>query len=638
MTGQAIPKKEGETQAPSPQKGGNPPGRRGSGPGLLGLCRELGVLRLAILLAVALLCSRATFLATTQATSTIHYLTLSQGDLSHYDPYITHKYYYSPQHYSGYHVSLQGTQNWQALELVSSGAYRLEFLQNNQVVGQVTTLDQERQQVFVPKSAQTAGFDTLRLIPQWGNLLSLSYLAPQDPEEESVIFQEVPPRTFRKDSYYAQVERPDLVEGLFSHVVDYSATSLTLDVSSINEHLGCYLLDVTDSAGTQVAGFPAGSFLPAYDLEDPADPLVFTLEVLAPFAVGDLYLHYQYKGYKEVRSWEINPYAPINEELFQATQVRTLDNMGQFPALTVQDGVVSFQGETLVLALPLYIPPGYVFSLSPGQNIALYQNAFILSRSPIQFLGSEEAPITLTTPDQSLYSGLVVMEAEGQSQVNHVTFDGLGEVRSGAWMLTGAVTFYESDVIMDHCQFLNNRSEDGLNSIRGYIEVHNSYFYNSFQDAFDSDFCTGLFQNVTFQDAGNDAFDVSTSTFHLENCFFYDTWDKAISTGEASTVSGTNLVIRGAQSGLAAKDSSRLTVDQVLVEDVFIGVCVYQKKPEFGATELIATNYTLLPPYDFDYIIEKQDNVVVNGEQLVSSNNKKQEIIIQYMIEEMEIS
>lgn len=596
---------------------------------------SLGLFRLIILGLVLINCCVFTLKSIENTKNTSPYLNFQLSQLSHYDPHVTDKFYYAPQNYQGIAVYLPDLCYDFHYELISGGIFEVEFYQADQFLGSVTTVDVLRQSFDAPAKAVTDGFDSIRFVPISGQLLFISYLQALPQGADTVIFQDYEPRP-------AWVASPveagnHMVDALLAHVVSATTTELQLDIRSMNNELGCSLLYIADAAGTKVAEFPANTKLAPYTAGDEAE--IFTLDVLQKnYFTYDLILHYQYDGHDTVKTWEVNPYAQINEEIFEATTIRTKDNMSQFPNLTIEGKEVRFSGTEIHLSQSLFIPEGYHFYVDPGQSIYLSNNAFILCRSPIFMEGTADKPILVTTSDHSLYSGLVVMEAKEQSTVDYVTFDNLGEVQSGAWTLTGAVTFFESDVIIQNCNFLNNRSEDGLNSVRCNIEVRDTLFQNTFQDAYDADFCTGLFENVIFRDSGNDAFDVSTSQFHLKNCQFYDTWDKAISTGEASHVTGESLTIQGAQSALAAKDSSSLTVDDVTVTDVFIGICVYQKKPEYGPTEMTITNYTLLPPYDFDYIIEAQDTVLVNGEPLVSSNNKKQEIIIQYMIEEIEIS
>ncbi len=600
------------------------------------LIRLLGVGRWVIFILVLVSFFNITSSSIHQVKDASQYLSFLSSDLQDYDPHVTDKHYYAPQNYEGILVTMTETSYDREFELISGGSFLLEFYQGTSLLAVTESEDTLRQQIIVPAAAYNEGYDRVYFTPLSGKILFLSYFSPQVPGASSVIFQEFEDRPMWT-SMYEGTPSPALVDALMSHVIEATETTLTIDIESINNELGCSLLYITDSAGNVVAEFPEGSFLSAYTWD--AVPLLYELEVLYQnYFTYDLLLHYQYEGAQEIRTWEINPYAKINEELYQATTIRTKDNMAEFPNLQVDGTDVRFVGEEIFIDKSLFIPVGHTFHVEAGQSIYLTNNAFIYSRSTVRFSGTEENPIYITSPDSSLYSGLVVMEATELSTLDYVTFDNLGEVQSGALMLTGAVTFFESDVIIQNCQFLNNRSEDGLNSVRGYIEVRDSLFRNTFQDAYDSDFCTGIFENVTFIESGNDAFDVSTSTFEVIDCTFLDTWDKAISTGEASTVSVTNAYVDGAQSGLAAKDSSVLTIDGAEIKNVFIGICVYQKKPEFGATQVTATNYTLYPPYDFDYIIEEQDTVIVNGVELVSSNNKKQQIIIQYMIEEIEIS
>lgn len=601
-----------------------------------GFLRGLGIPRLVFFLLISLSFFTITIQSIQNVRDTSQFMQFTLAELSVYDPHVTDKHYYAPQNHQGISVTLPAVAYHRSFELISGGTYVLEFYKDQVLVGSTTTEDELRQQISVPVTAYDSGYDNIQFLPTGGKILFISYLSPMEIGGESIIFQDFEERPFW-GSLYTGGFSPDKVDAMVSHVISATETQVTIDVRSINNELGCSLLYLSDSAGNLVANFPEGSFLPAY--EDGDVPTVYTLDVVnSNYFTYDLLLHYQYEGSSDIRTWEINPFPLVNDELYEATTIRTKDNMAEFPQLEVTGTEVRFTGSNILLDKSLFVPAGYTFIVEAGQSIQLTNNAFILCRSTIQMNGTPQQPIHVSSPDDSLYSGLVVMEAPELSTLNYVTFDNLGEVASGAWMLTGAVTFFESDVIIDQCNFLNNRSEDGLNTVRGYVEVRNTLFQNTFQDAYDSDFCTGIFENVTFRESGNDAFDVSTSTFDVINCKFYDTWDKAISTGEASTVNVVNAVVDGAQSGLAAKDSSVLTIDGADIRNVFIGICVYQKKPEFGPTQVTATNYTLHAPYDFDYIIEEQDTVIVNGEELVSSNNKKQEIIIQYMIEEIEIS
>lgn len=597
----------------------------------------LGIIRFILLIIISVFLIFFTYQQVKLVDSNINYMTFSSHQLSNYDMYITDKFYYSPADYNGIKVNFDTFLSNEILECVIGGGYQVEFFNNKTQVGQTEIEDIERHVIKVPDTAVSSGYNSILFTPISGKILYISYIAPLLNQTDNQVLQTVGYREFKMSTYYAQNGHSGLVSALFAHIISADEKEITIDVVSTNNELNSTLLSIVDSSGKTIAKFDDYTQLPKYVEGDTG--LTFNLKVTNKnYITSDLYLKYQLDYSSEPDLWQINPYNQIDDDVYNSTLLRETDNMNEFSNLNINSkNEVTFTGKDITLAKSLFIPNGYSLKLTEGQTINLINNAFIICYDYVEFKGTQNSPINFTSSDDSLYSGIVVMKASKQSTLDYVNFDNLGEVQSGIWKLTGAVTFYESDVIIKNCKFLNNRSEDGLNSVRCYIEVHDSLFQNTFQDAYDADFCTGVFKNVTFIESGNDGFDVSTSTFTLYDCTFIDTYDKAISTGENSTVTVYGVDITGAQTGLSAKDLSLLTVDNANISDVFVGICVYQKKPEFGASEVYITNYTLTAPYDFDYIIQKQDIVFVNGKQLIASNNKKQEIIIQRMIEEIEI-
>lgn len=601
------------------------------------LDNNFGIVRLLLMIPITLLLVSFTYQQIVVMDNSINYMTLNSSQISEYDPHITDKFYYSPTNYNGIKVNFNQTLDNSLLECIIGGEYELSFYNKKSLVGESSIKDETRHIIDVPSSAVSSGYDAIVFTPSGGKILYISYIAPLLEYDENLVFQPVPTRELTMSTYYPVHGHSGLVSALYAHTVLADDSSIVLDVISTNNELGSSLLSIVDGNGKTIANFDTNTYLPKYEEGDVSK--AYTLKVLSKnYSLSDLYLRYILDYSSEPDLWQINPYVQVDEEIYSSTLMRETDNMIQFPNLNISDdNVVTLNGSNITLDKSLFIPKGYSLQLSAGQSIDLTNNAFILCYDYVNFIGTSSSPISITSSDSSLYSGVVVMKGSEVSTLDYVHFDNLGEVQSGIWKLTGAVTFYESDVVISNSKFSNNRSEDSLNSVRCHIEVYDTLIENTFQDAYDADFCTGVFKNVTFVNSGNDGFDVSTSTFTLYDCVFIDTHDKAISTGENSTVTVYGVEINNAQTGLSAKDLSVLTVDNANITNVFVGICVYQKKPEFGASEVYATNYTLNQPYDFDYIIQKQDTVIVNGQQLIASDNKKQEIIIQRMIEEIEI-
>ena len=137
-----------------------------------------------------------------------------------------------------------------------------------------------------------------------------------------------------------------------------------------------------------------------------------------------------------------------------------------------------------ILEHNLVVPPGYTFIAGPGVHLdILNQYIAIYSYSPLQFIGTPNNPVKITTSTNK-GMGLLVLNTPDTSILKYCHFDGLTSPSSIGWSVTGAVNFYEADVIMEHCSFSNNRCEDALNILRSYFELNNCFFTNIHADAF----------------------------------------------------------------------------------------------------------------------------------------------------------
>ena len=110
-----------------------------------------------------------------------------------------------------------------------------------------------------------------------------------------------------------------------------------------------------------------------------------------------------------------------------------------------------------------------------GTELIFNKNRYLLSYSTVKMIGDKNNPITIKSTDGT-GSGFTILQANHTSKLEYVNFDGLNTFDNNNWILTGAVTFYESDVEISHCSFSNNHCEDALNIIRS---KNYSFFFES---------------------------------------------------------------------------------------------------------------------------------------------------------------
>lgn len=251
---------------------------------------------------------------------------------------------------------------------------------------------------------------------------------------------------------------------------------------------------------------------------------------------------------------------------------------------------ILFKKGNHVLKEDVLIPSGYTVHFSPDTQLDLPNQTAFISKSPVYLLGNSEAPIRIYSSDGT-GNGFTVLQADLKSEMQYVQFENLNTLDKHDWLLTGAVTFYESAVDITHCSFVRNNCEDGLNLVRSDFNLTRSHIAETFSDGFDADFCKGILEEVSFVDTGNDAIDFSTSIITIKSVNIQNAGDKGISVGEAATVHVNTATIDKAVIGVASKDLSKLTIDNIHLKNCNQGFTAYQKKPEFGSASIMVRDF-----------------------------------------------
>jgi hypothetical protein len=266
-------------------------------------------------------------------------------------------------------------------------------------------------------------------------------------------------------------------------------------------------------------------------------------------------------------------------------------NITEFQDVLVLDGdQIRMNTGEIRINKPLVIPANKLLTVNGGTHLIFSDGAFLLSYSPVRFLGDPEDPIVVESIDENSGS-ISVIQADGQSRLRNVLFKNQNTLSYKKWGLSGAVNFYESNVDIEHTSFTNNLCEDALNIIRSEFTMTESKFSDTFADAFDSDFCRGTVKDTHFLNIGNDAIDASGSVLSIAGCRIMSAGDKGISAGEQSTMHVTWTNVDGASIGIASKDKSKVTADHIDLKNCSLGFTAFQKKPEYGPAFIEINNY-----------------------------------------------
>ena len=260
---------------------------------------------------------------------------------------------------------------------------------------------------------------------------------------------------------------------------------------------------------------------------------------------------------------------------------------GKSKSYKIKNNLIVFSGKKTITEF-IYIPENYSIVFEPGSELYFKNKSGIISHSPIFMNGTKQKPVVISGDSTS--QGIHVLQAHKKSILKWTNFSGLNTLKQSGWTLTGAVTFYESNVNIQHCIFEHNHCEDALNIIRSNFTLSESLIQHTFADGLDGDFCKGKITNSTFKNTNNDCIDFSGSIVSIENCDINNAGDKAISGGEKSTLSVQNIRVNMANIGIASKDLSKIEIKSSSFNNINTVYAAYQKKAEYGPAFIKASS------------------------------------------------
>jgi len=330
----------------------------------------------------------------------------------------------------------------------------------------------------------------------------------------------------------------------------------------------------------------------------------------------NLTIDYKLPGSDQTASTSIYPWSYLNKDFIENDFMIQKSNIEYFDFLEIDESgkTISVTAGQWYIDKSLIIPEGYKVTAGGGTEIYLLNDAKILSYSPFEFIGTKANPIIISSED-STGQGIIVMSSDQKSLLEYVHFSNLSNPLQGGWELTGAVNFYESPVEIYHCKFMNNSSEDYLNIIRSSFLIDSTSFFDTSSDAVDIDFSDGLIRGSSFANCGNDAVDISGSKVELEDISIKNAGDKGISAGESTQMVGRKIEIKDSVIAVASKDISEVNIEELDIENCNYGLAVYQKKSEFGPSNMSVTGLSM-DNIDERYLVEIGSSLIVDDQDI----------------------
>ena len=317
-----------------------------------------------------------------------------------------------------------------------------------------------------------------------------------------------------------------------------------------------------------------------------------------------------------------------------------------FPDILIdeENRTLTFPASNYEFDHSISLPRSWEVNLNAGSSINFRNGSLLKINGALHVNGSEEQPVVInvetneTVADIGSWGGILVSKANQRSQINHLRLHGTGtqnlKNRQGYFGMTGCLSFYESDVDIRNSNFINAQCEDALNIVKSDFSILNMLIEGARADAFDSDFSTGLIASSEFIASGNDGIDVSGTTLKIENITMKEIGDKAVSVGEKSTLTATNVEIDGAVLGLVSKDLSQARAEDIKFFNIKgTALMGYIKKAEYGPSLIECSRCSFNGKMDKTGQ-QEGNTIILNGEKILKTTLTRKQMLDAGLIEE----
>lgn len=225
--------------------------------------------------------------------------------------------------------------------------------------------------------------------------------------------------------------------------------------------------------------------------------------------------------------------------------------------------------------------------LQPGTHLSFSPNAYLIINGSLLSKGTENSPVVMDASND-YWKGLYVFNAYKKSILDNTKISNLSALEDGILELTGAITFYNSEVDLNNVVISDIIAEDAINIVHSKYSMNKISILDAASDAFDSDFSDGKITDSSFKNIAGDGIDFSGSKATIKNVNISIIGDKGISAGEQSTILISNVSIENVDSGVVSKDNSNVILENSKITNFqSYGVMSFIKKDFYANTSSV---------------------------------------------------
>ena len=294
--------------------------------------------------------------------------------------------------------------------------------------------------------------------------------------------------------------------------------------------------------------------------------------------------------------WENEKFLKIEEIVYNkhSLHIWNKDNLDYKRVITIGPGVVE-------LSKNLKIKKNQVLKILPGTTILMYPEVSIYSMGKT-FIDGTKSKIIIKRKNKHKPWGVISINGDESngSVLKNLSVTGGSSASIENIKYSGMISFFwNKNILIENLDVSNNQKGDDtmhFSNSKGIIK--NLDVSKCYGDCIDFDYSQYHLENLKITNSGNDGLDFMESKIEGNNIKITKAMDKGISAGENSIIKIDDIVIRDSLIGIAVKDLSNVSLENVEFNKNSVAVDIYRKNWRYEKEGVLNLN-----DFQFNYNI-----------------------------------
>lgn len=278
---------------------------------------------------------------------------------------------------------------------------------------------------------------------------------------------------------------------------------------------------------------------------------------------------------------------------------------------------------TKIVKKPIFVRGNLI--IDEGVLLKFTPESYLIVEGSIQINGTKNNPSRMTSLDKnSFWKGIYVFDDSDNKQYSTIKNTSISNTKAtnvGLLNLTGGITFYNSNLLIENLKIANTNSEDGINIVNSKVKINDLEITNAKSDGLDCDFCNGSI-NVNFlNDINGDGLDFSGSSLKVNINKAENIKDKVVSVGEESSTNIFIKEIKNSNIGAAVKDGSNALIRFNNIETLGPIIMTYIKKDFYTKKTKASVNINdnVFKNNKEKFLAQFETSLIINNEKIKES-------------------